>query len=48
MMIYSLSWFLVDIITNEDKMYFFHISNWTEILQCIYFGEYTAIYTCFI
>merc|ERR1719376_1062912 len=37
-MLYSLSWFLVDIITNEDKMYLFHVSNWTEIVQCIYFG----------
>jgi len=38
MMLYSLSWFVVDIITNEDKMYLFHVSNWTEIVQCIYFG----------
>merc|ERR1719376_584330 len=37
-MLYSLSWLLVDIITNEDKMYLFHVSNWTEIVQCIYFG----------
>jgi len=37
MMIYSLCWFLVDIITNKDKLYSFHISNWTEILQCTYF-----------
>jgi len=38
MMLYSLSWFLVDIITNEDEMYFFYISNWTEITQCLYFS----------
>merc|ERR1719376_1807373 len=37
-MLYSLSWLLVDIITNEDEMYFFHVSNWMEFVQCIYFG----------
>merc|ERR1719489_488856 len=37
-MLYSLSWFVVDIITNEDKMYLFHVSNWMEFVQCFYFG----------
>ena len=37
MMFYSVTWLMVDVVTNQDKYYFMYISNWVEIIQCIYF-----------
>lgn len=36
-MLYSVSWLAVDLVTNKDPIYYAYVSHWTEILQCYYF-----------
>ena len=40
MMIYSIGWFVIDVVTNVDPVYYAYVSHWTEILQCVYFSEF--------